>query len=63
MLNALFTIIILYGVNTKTYEDAKKHNEFSLISDLNVKSIRPGYGMLPKYIGSVIGKRASRDIN
>jgi len=28
----------------------------------NVKSIRPGYGLKPKYLGEVIGKKAIRDI-
>ena len=41
-------------------EDIPKGHIFS---DLNVRSIRPGYGLLPKNIGSVLGKRASVDIN
>ena len=40
-------------------EDIAKGHIFS---NVNVKSIRPGYGLLPKHIGSVIGKRASADI-
>lgn len=40
-------------------EDIKKGHIFS---SLNVKSIRPGYGLLPKHLDSVIGKRASADI-
>jgi N-acetylneuraminate synthase len=40
-------------------EDISKGHIFS---NANVKSIRPGYGLLPKYLGSVIGKRASADI-
>lgn len=34
-----------------------------ILSSVNIKSIRPGYGLLPKHIGSVIGKRASKDID
>lgn len=37
---------------------AKGHN----FSNANIKSIRPGYGLLPKHLASVIGKRASADI-
>lgn len=40
-------------------EDIAKGHIFS---NVNVKSIRPGYGLLPKHIHSVIGKRASADI-
>lgn len=34
-----------------------------LISEVNTRSIRPGGGLLPKYFTSVIGKRASKDID
>ena len=34
-----------------------------IFSDTNIKSIRPGYGLLPKHIGSVIGKKAVKDIS
>lgn len=33
-----------------------------LFSEANVRSIRPGNGMAPKYLDAVLGKRASRDI-
>ena len=29
----------------------------------NIRSIRPGNGLLPKYFDNILGKRASRDIN
>jgi pseudaminic acid synthase len=32
-----------------------------IITNENVKSIRPGYGMSPKYIDEVLGKKFSRD--
>jgi sialic acid synthase SpsE len=31
-------------------------------TERNVRSIRPGLGLAPKYIGAVIGKRAVRTI-
>lgn len=34
-LNGLFNIIILFGINTKIFEDAKKYNNFYLKSDCN----------------------------
>ena len=37
-------------------------NKGDLITNENIKSIRPGYGMHPKNITSVIGKKANRDI-
>ena len=37
-------------------------NKGDLITNENIKSIRPGYGMNPKNITSVIGKKANRDI-
>jgi len=32
------------------------------ISDQNIKSIRPGYGLPPKYFNSVLGKKVKRDL-
>lgn len=37
----------------------KQGDEFSAE---NIKSIRPGYGLEPKYYEQVIGKKASRDL-
>ena len=37
-------------------------NKGDLITNQNIKSIRPGYGMHPKNITSIIGKKANRDI-
>ena len=33
-----------------------------IFTEQNVRSIRPGYGLKPKYIQRVIGKRAAHDI-
>ena len=33
-----------------------------LFTEKNVRSIRPGYGLLPKYWDQVIGRRAARDV-
>ncbi len=40
-------------------EDVKKGEIFT---EKNIRSIRPGFGLHPKYIKKVIGKRARRDI-
>ena len=37
-------------------------NKGELITNQNIKSIRPGYGMHPKNITSIIGKKANRNI-
>lgn len=39
--------------------DMKKGEEFS---ELNIRSIRPGYGLPPKYLKEIIGKKAKTDI-
>ena len=33
-----------------------------VITNQNVRSVRPGYGMAPKYIPEIIGKRVKRDL-
>lgn len=33
-----------------------------IFSEINIRSIRPGYGIKPKYLKDILGKRASRDI-
>ncbi len=40
-------------------EDIKKGEVFS---QKNVRSIRPAYGLKPKYISTILGKKAKRDI-
>ncbi len=62
-------------INYALSEKAKKSREFSrslyvvkaiktgeIITEENVKSIRPGYGLHPKYYKDIIGKRASCNI-
>lgn len=41
-------------------KDVKKGEKFT---EDNVKSIRPGFGLHPKYISDIIGKMASKDIS
>jgi pseudaminic acid synthase len=33
-----------------------------IFTESNIRSIRPGYGMPPKYLGDILGKKASRSI-
>jgi len=40
----------------------KDIKEGEVIASEHVKSIRPGYGLKPKYLNAVLGKRVSRDI-
>lgn len=40
-------------------EDVKKGEVFT---ERNVRSIRPGYGLHPKYLKDILGKRAKKDI-
>ncbi len=40
-------------------KDIKKGKKFS---EENVRSVRPGYGLHPKYLKDIIGKKASRDL-
>jgi pseudaminic acid synthase len=40
-------------------EDVKKGETFT---EKNIRSIRPGFGMHPKYFNGIIGKKASQDI-
>jgi pseudaminic acid synthase len=63
-------------VNYEISERVKKSRDFSrslfIVKDLkkgevfsmeNVRSIRPGYGLSPKHIKEIIGKKAARDLN
>ncbi|MGH1440853.1 MAG: pseudaminic acid synthase [Cellvibrionaceae bacterium] len=40
----------------------KDANCGELLTDKHIKSIRPGYGLAPKYIDDVIGKKAKRNV-
>lgn len=40
-------------------EDVKKGEKFS---EKNVRSIRPGYGLHPKYYSEILGKKATQDL-
>ena len=33
-----------------------------IITEQNVRSVRPGYGLAPKYLPEIIGKRVNRDL-
>jgi len=62
-------------VSYELTEKMKKSREFSrslfvvkdikageIFTDENVRSIRPGYGLPPKYLNDILGKRATIDI-
>jgi pseudaminic acid synthase len=38
-------------------------NKGEIITEAHIKSIRPGYGLEPKYLGNIIGKKAKKSIN
>lgn len=40
----------------------KDMNKGDFFTEDNIRSIRPGYGISPKYIQTILGKRASKDI-
>ena len=33
-----------------------------IITEKNVRSVRPGYGLHPKYLPEILGKRVNRDL-
>ena len=41
------------------YRDIKRGD---IISHENIKSIRPGYGLHPKYLNDVLGKKTTKDM-
>ncbi len=51
--------IATYRRSLYIVEDVKSGKEFT---EKNVRSIRPGYGLSPKHLPKVLGKRAARDI-
>ena len=41
---------------------AEEIKEGELITEKNVKSVRPGFGLHPKYLTEVLGKKATSDL-
>ena len=41
---------------------AKDIAQGEILSEENIRSIRPGYGLHPKYLNNILGKRATMDI-
>jgi len=42
---------------------AKKIKKGEVFTEENIRSVRPGYGMHPKHLKEILGKKAARDIN
>lgn len=42
---------------------AKEIKKGELLSEENIRSVRPGYGLHPKYLGYLMGKRAKSDLH
>lgn len=49
----------IYSRSLFVIEDMKKGD---LFTEKNVRSIRPGYGLAPKYLPQILGKRAKREL-
>ena len=41
----------------------QKHVEMNKFSEKNIKSVRPAYGLAPKNIKRIIGRKAARDLD
>lgn len=65
----------LGGVSYELTDKMKKSREFSrslfivkdvkegeVFSEINIRSIRPGFGLHPKYLNDVLGKRAAKSV-
>lgn len=77
MVNAIKDVELSFGkVNYELSDKMKKSREFSrslfvvkdikkgeVLTEENIRSIRPGYGLHPKYLYDVIGKKANTDIS
>jgi len=49
----------MYRRSLFVVKDMKKGDFFT---EENIRSIRPGYGLLPKYLRNIIGRKALKDI-
>ncbi len=63
--------VVKYGVQKQEEKNVKFRRSLFVVEDMkagdmfsgkNVRSIRPGYGMKPKFLPEVLGKRAAADI-
>ena len=50
---------LIYRLSLYIVKDMKAGD---VITDRNVRSVRPGYGLAPKYLPEILGKRVNRDL-
>ena len=48
--------------HTEKVKEAIKNNLPDLITEENVKSIRPGFGLHPKYLNDLLGMKFKKDV-
>ena len=62
---------VYYGVGEREAKSRVFRRSLFVVKDMkagdvfteeNVRSIRPGYGLLPKYLTDILGGRAAKDI-
>ena len=47
---------------SRSLYEAENMKKGEVITEINVRSVRPGYGLHPKYLPEILGKKVNRDI-